>query len=168
MNKCIFLDRDGVINVERGEYTYRIDDFIIEEGVLAQLFLLKQKGFILIIITNQGGVNKGLYTVEDVLSCHKHFQKISNNLIDDFFYSPYHDDFTKSLSRKPNTLMLEKAIYKWNINIEESWMIGDSKRDIDASYKLNIKSVKVGDSIYAKAEQSFESPDQALKFINNL
>lgn len=168
MKKCVFLDRDGVINVERGEYTFKTNDFIIEEGVLEQLLLLKQKGFIFIIITNQGGINKGLYTVEDVFACHKYFQKESNSLIDDFFYSPYHDKYTKSLSRKPNSLMLERAIYKWNVDIELSWMVGDSNRDIDSAINVGLKSIKVGNSIYAKAEQSFESPAQALKFINKL
>lgn len=167
MNKCIFLDRDGVINKERGEYTYEIDDFIIEFGVIEELAKLKSKGYKLIIITNQGGINKGLYSFDDVIKCHHYFQKMSDNVIDDFYYSPYHDDYTKSISRKPDSLMLERAIYKWNIDVANSWMIGDSKRDIECAFKLEIKGIIVNGQ-HAKAEQSFESPAQALKFINNL
>lgn len=168
MRKCIFLDRDGVINVEKGDYTFEIEDFIIEEGVVQELKNLKSKGYLLIVITNQGGINKRIYTSKNVLECHKYFQEISDNVLDDIFHSPYHDDFTKSLSRKPNSLLLEKAIYKWNVDFSESWMVGDSSRDIVAGNKMNLNTLYVGKSINKEAKQSFESSAQALKYINSL
>ena len=169
MNKCIFLDRDGVINKERGEYTYKINDFECVDGVINELKLLKKKGYLLIVITNQGGINKGIYTSKDVLACHQYFQKLSNNVIDDFFYSPYHDDFTKSISRKPNSLMLERAIYKWNINVKKSFMVGDSLRDIEAASKVGIKGLFINNiKSIKKAEKFFQNSAQALNYINKL
>lgn len=144
MNKCVFLDRDGVINVERGDYTWKPEHFILTQNLKSALIKLKAKGFLLIIITNQGGINKGLYTKKDVLNCHNYLQKSCDDCIDDIFISPYHDNFTKSLTRKPNTLMFEKAIYKWNIDINQSWMVGDSERDCIAGEKLGIKSILIG------------------------
>ncbi|MEQ9148920.1 MAG: D,D-heptose 1,7-bisphosphate phosphatase, partial [Cytophagales bacterium] len=60
MNKCVFLDRDGVLNQERGEYTFNVEDFVIIKGVKSALEKLKKSGFLLIVITNQGGIAKGL------------------------------------------------------------------------------------------------------------
>lgn len=168
MNRCIFLDRDGVINRERGEYTYQVLDFEIEKGVIPILQKFKKMGYLLIIITNQGGINKGIYTSQDVYNCHEYFQKSSGDIIDDIFYSPYHDNFTRSLSRKPDSLMLERAIYKWNVNTQQSWMIGDSKRDLLAGKKVNLKSLYIGDSYMKEAEKSFDNSALALQYIMNL
>jgi D-glycero-D-manno-heptose 1,7-bisphosphate phosphatase len=60
--KCVFLDRDGVLNRERGDYTYTLEDFEVLPGVPEALALLKQNGYMLIVVTNQGGIAKGLYT----------------------------------------------------------------------------------------------------------
>ena len=102
MNKAIFLDRDGVLNEERGDYTWRKEDFIVRPDVPEALFLLKEADFLLIVITNQGGINKGIYTAIDVLNCHQILQEKCNFLLDALYYSPYYQDFTQSLSRKPD------------------------------------------------------------------
>jgi D-glycero-D-manno-heptose 1,7-bisphosphate phosphatase len=143
MNKCVFLDRDGVLNQERGEYTFDIEDFIITKGVKTALEKLKKNNFLLIVITNQGGIAKGLYTREHVLDCHNFLQENTGYLLDALYYSPYHPNFTESLSRKPDTLMFERAISKFNIDPLKSWMIGDSDRDIISAEKLNIKGLRV-------------------------
>lgn len=143
MNKCVFLDRDGVLNQERGEYTFDVEDFVIIKGVKSSLEKLKKSGFLLIVITNQGGIAKGLYTKEHVLNCHIFLQEQCNNLLDALYYSPYHPVFTQSISRKPDTLMLERAIAKYDIDISSSWMVGDSDRDILAAEKLGIKGLRV-------------------------
>lgn len=143
MNKCVFLDRDGVLNVERGDYTYRLEDFQIIDGVKEALIILKNAGFYLVIITNQGGIAKGIYSKDDYMKCHDYLMKETNEIIDDMFYSPYHPDFTESLSRKPDSLMLERAIAKYNIDTSKSWMIGDSDRDIEAANKLGVKGIRV-------------------------
>lgn len=144
--KALFLDRDGVINRERGEYTYKIVDFEILPSVLESLQLAQSKGYLLIIITNQGGIAKGIYTHQDVAKVHRYLEEelVKNGInLTDIFYSPHHQDYSKSLDRKPDTLMFEKAMALYNINPKHSFMIGDSQRDIIASEKVGVKGIKI-------------------------
>jgi D-glycero-D-manno-heptose 1,7-bisphosphate phosphatase len=141
--KAIFLDRDGILNVERGEHTWRLDDFILVDGIVDLLSRLKQEGFLLIVITNQSGIAKGMYTRADMWACHEKFQKEAGGLIDDFYYAPGHPDVSESLSRKPDTLMFERAMAKHDIDPELSWMIGDKERDITPAKKLGIRTIRV-------------------------
>lgn len=143
MKKCVFLDRDGVINEERGDYTYRLTDFKIIEGVLESIDLLSKNDFRIIVITNQAGISKGIYTREQMQDCHQYLLKMAP-AIDHIYYAPYHHSITESLLRKPDTLMLEKAIAKYNIDPSESWLLGDAERDIQAGKSMGIKTIKVG------------------------
>ena len=146
MKKAVFLDRDGVINFERGHYTVKVSDFIINDGIGEAVKLLKDNGFGVIIISNQGGIAKGLYSHDDVLDMHlklcEYLFEYGTN-IDDFFYCPHHDSISQCLCRKPNTLLFEKAMAIYNINIDNSYMIGDSERDIIAAQKCGIKAIKI-------------------------
>ena len=143
--KCVFLDRDGVLNRERGDYTYLLDEFEILPRVYEALALLKKNGYLLIVITNQGGIAKSLYSKNDVMACHQKLQQGCENLIDAIYYAPSHPNYSESLSRKPDSLMLERAIAKYDINVNYSWMIGDSLRDLEAAEKVGVKSILVGD-----------------------
>jgi D-glycero-D-manno-heptose 1,7-bisphosphate phosphatase len=144
MAKCIFLDRDGVLNEDRTDYVYRVEDFIIPDGVVEGLRRLKEAGYLLIVVTNQAGIAKGLYTRDDVMRCHNYLQEQCGNLIDDIYYSPHHPDFdTRSLTRKPDSLLLEKAIAKYNIDVDQSWMIGDAPRDMHAGKRVGVRTVQV-------------------------
>lgn len=142
-NKCIFLDRDGVLNLDRNTYTYRIEDFVILPGVAQSLAQLKEAGFLLIVITNQAGIAKGLYTPKDMQKCHDYLQSNVDHNIDAFYYAPYHPTITESLSRKPDSLMFEKAIARFNISAADSWMIGDQERDIEPAKKLGIRTLRI-------------------------
>jgi D-glycero-D-manno-heptose 1,7-bisphosphate phosphatase len=144
MNKCVFLDRDGVLNVERGNYTHTLQDFKIIEGVKEALWILKEKGYLLIIITNQAGISKGLYTEEALKICHDYLQKEVDNVIDALYFCPYHPDQTHSIARKPASLMFEKAIAKFKIAPLASYMVGDKVRDLIPAMKLGIKTIMVG------------------------
>jgi D-glycero-D-manno-heptose 1,7-bisphosphate phosphatase len=125
-NKCIFLDRDGVLNEDRTDYVYRIADFIIPADVPEALRRFKEAGYLLIIITNQAGIAKGIYSRKDVMTCHSYLQEHCDHLIDDIYFCPHHPDYTsRSLTRKPESLLLEKAMAKYNIDPTQSWMIGD-------------------------------------------
>lgn len=141
MNKCVFLDRDGVINIDCVDYTYKVEDFKIIDGVREALKILKENGFLLIVITNQSGIIKGIYSHEDVKKCHRYLQDETNHRIDAFYYSPYHEKYTASLSRKPGTLMFERAIAKFDIDPASSWMIGDKERDLQPARQLGIKTI---------------------------
>lgn len=147
--KCVFLDRDGVLNRERGEYTYKLDEFEVLPGVPEALRLLKQNGYLLIVVTNQGGIAKKLYRKADVKACHNKLQDCCDSLIDAIYYAPGHPNFSESLSRKPDSLMLERAMAKYNIDPAQSWMVGDSLRDIEAADKVGVKSILVGDKYNA-------------------
>ena len=145
--KCVFLDRDGVLNVDNPNYTYRVEDFKIIPGVVDALAVLKKSGFLLIVVTNQSGIAKGIYTQTQVEECHNYFQKECSSLIDHFYFSPYHRTVTESLSTKPGTLMFEKAIARFDINIQASWMIGDRGRDIVPARLLGIRTIQIGDEV---------------------
>lgn len=142
--KCVFLDRDGVLNVERGDYTYLPEDFIIEEKVPEALALLKQQGYLLIVVTNQGGLAKGLFTRAQMQACHQKLQQNCNNLINAIYYAPAHPAISASLARKPDSLMLEKAIARFNIIPEKSWLVGDQLRDVQAAEKVKVRGILVG------------------------
>jgi D-glycero-D-manno-heptose 1,7-bisphosphate phosphatase len=141
-NKAIFLDRDGVINYERGEYTFHLSDFKIIEGVLESLKNWSEKGYLIIIISNQGGIGKGLYSTKEVQTIN-HFLigEFSKNEISlaDFYYCPHHPDFTGNcICRKPESVLFEKALAKFDIDPLKSFMIGDKPRDIIPAEKLGI------------------------------
>ncbi|MFN8438237.1 MAG: HAD family hydrolase [Cytophagales bacterium] len=145
MNKAIFLDRDGVLNKDYVDYVWTPEKFEILPGVVEGLQLLKDAGYLLIVITNQSGIAKGIYTHEDVDITHTYFQGLCNNAITEFFYSPYHESKTASLSRKPNSFMLERAIAKYNVDIRQSYMIGDKDRDTKPARTIGLRSIAVDD-----------------------
>jgi D-glycero-D-manno-heptose 1,7-bisphosphate phosphatase len=141
MNNIIFLDRDGVINIERGEYTYKIEDFIFVDTIFNNLKRLQKQGFQFIIITNQGGISRGVYNKKDVFTVHQYmveeFKRQGVNILD-IYFCPHHDTVEKCLCRKPLPLMIEKAIAKHKVNKNRSFLIGDNKRDITAAQKAGI------------------------------
>jgi D-glycero-D-manno-heptose 1,7-bisphosphate phosphatase len=146
-NKTIFLDRDGVINDNSvAYYVYKTEDFIINPGVIKSLKLFQSKGYQLIVITNQGGIAKKQYDNQDVELLNEH---LKNELhkegikLKDIFHCPHHSDISKCLCRKPGSLLFEKAIAKYHVDISASFMIGDSERDIVASEKVGVKGIKV-------------------------
>jgi D-glycero-D-manno-heptose 1,7-bisphosphate phosphatase len=143
-NKCIFLDRDGVLNEDRADYVYRVADFIIPVGVPEALRRFKEAGYLLIIITNQAGIAKGIYSRDDVMTCHSYLQECCGHLIDDIYFCPHHPDYTsQSLTRKPESLLLEKAMAKHNIDPTRSWMIGDRLRDVEAGHRAGVKTLHI-------------------------
>ena len=142
-NKCIFLDRDGVINRDRVNYAYRLEDFEILHGVPEALLKLKKAGYLLVVITNQSGIAKGIYSRQQMQECHDYMEEQFGFAMDEIYYAPYHPSVTESLTRKPGSLMFEKAIAKFDIDIEKSWMIGDKERDLIPAGKLGIESILI-------------------------
>ncbi len=141
--KCVFLDRDGVLNEDPvNYYLHRPEDMKIPEGVIEGLRRIKEAGYLLIVITNQAGIAKGLYTRQDVRRVHDHFQSLCGHLLDDIYFCPHHPDYTtNSLLRKPDSLMIEKAMAKYGINPAISWMVGDSERDVQAGQKAGVNTI---------------------------
>ena len=159
MNKCIFLDRDGVLNVERGDYTFHPEDFIIPDGVPEAIERIKAAGYLAIVVTNQAGISKELYTRKQMNICHDILLKKTANLIDKIYYSPYHPSFSESLTRKPETLMLEKAIAKYNIDPSQSWLIGDRARDIECGQRMGLKTILITNNQLDQCQPDFVAED---------
>lgn len=146
MNKAVFLDRDGIINKEIGDYVYSKVDFIINEGVHEALSFWKKEGYLLIVITNQGGIAKKLYTHETVNELHEILKadlSRSGIVLDAIYYSPHHPETGNSLSRKPGSLMIERALAKFNIDPKQSFMIGDRMRDVEAAEGAGVRGILV-------------------------
>ena len=145
-NKCVFLDRDGVINEERGEYTYRVEDFRLLPGAAKAIRLLKSAGYLLVVITNQSGISRGIYTREQMRACHEVLLRATGPAIDHIYYCPYHPDISESLCRKPDTLMIEKACAKFDIDLSRSWLAGDRDRDMECGVSMGLKTILIGDA----------------------
>lgn len=144
--KAVFLDRDGVLNKEVGDYIKKLPDFEILPHVFEGLKLLKDKGFLLIVITNQGGIAKGEYSRETLFSMHSFMEselsKQGINL-DAIYYCPHHPISSNCLCRKPESILVEKAIAKYEIDPSQSWFIGDKQRDIDCGNKAGVKGILI-------------------------
>jgi D-glycero-D-manno-heptose 1,7-bisphosphate phosphatase len=153
--KCVFLDRDGVLNEDDVNYSYRVARFRILPGVPEALYRLKDAGYRLVVVTNQSGIAQHLYTRRQMELCHIFLQEACDHVIDHFYFSPYHPSVTASLSRKPGTLMFEKAIARFRINVANSWMVGDRGRDIIPARVLGLRTIQVGDGIEKENKADF-------------
>ncbi len=141
------MDRDGVLNVDRVDYVYRMEEFIIPPGVGEALRALKDAGYLLIVITNQSGIAKGIYKREDVYLIHNAIQEGTGVELDDIYFCPYHEKFdSHSLTRKPGSLMIEKAAAKYEVDMDASWMVGDHERDITAGTRAGLRTIRLAPS----------------------
>ncbi|MBR8535959.1 HAD family hydrolase [Carboxylicivirga sediminis] len=141
--KAVFIDRDGVINNDEGHYyIYKVKDFKLNKGIIEGLKLLQNAGYKLFVITNQGGVAKGKYTEDDVEMVHGHFLQLmfDNDIrITDIYYCPHHDSVELCDCRKPQPGMIIQAIEEHQIDKTQSYLIGDSERDIEAGNAAGLK-----------------------------
>lgn len=146
LRPCLFLDRDGVINHDPGDYTKNLSEFRILPTVMPALQMASDAGFEIILITNQGGIAKGLYSHEDVAAIHSFLREQcekNGTPVLDIFYSPHHPSTGHSLSRKPGSLMVERACAKHQLDPEKSWMVGDKQRDLDAAAPIGVRGVLI-------------------------
>lgn len=142
MNRAVFLDRDGVLNHDPGDYTCSLEEFEVLPEVISNLKLLNAAGWKLIVITNQGGIAKGRYNAREVQAMHDYLQGLcilEGFRIDDFYFCPHHPDFSACLCRKPGSLMIEKALAKHQLSAALSVMIGDKERDIIAAAGAGVR-----------------------------
>lgn len=147
MHKAVFIDRDGVINNDTNHYyIYQPQHFELNHGVIEALSRWQKKGFLLIVISNQGGISKGIYKKADVERVH---QKLTDLLekegitLHEIYYCPHHDKHEKCLCRKPSGLMIEKALARFSVDASQSYMVGDSHRDIEAARNAGVKGIKI-------------------------
>ncbi|MFW9877981.1 MAG: D-glycero-beta-D-manno-heptose 1,7-bisphosphate 7-phosphatase [Candidatus Thorarchaeota archaeon] len=166
--KAIFLDRDGVINKEVS-YLSNPENFKFIKGSIEALKILKNKGFLLIIITNQAGIARGFFTKETLEVIHNKMKKIlkqKNVQLDDIYYCPHHPDFTGPCNcRKPNPGMILEAQLNYNIDLNNSYMVGDTLNDIETGKAAKCKTVLVLTGYGKKEQKKISSiiPDMIFK-----
>ncbi|HEV7700417.1 MAG TPA: HAD family hydrolase, partial [Pyrinomonadaceae bacterium] len=138
---AIFLDRDGTL-VEEVNYLHRPEDMRVFPFTATALNVLKEAGFLLIVVTNQSGIGRNIYTVEDMNSVHAAFQAEIEGVIDGFYYCP-HLPCDGCACRKPALKMIEDAVNDLKIDLENSWMVGDKKIDMEAGQNAGVKTALV-------------------------
>ena len=146
--KTVFVDRDGVINQERKNYVKSISELDIYPNVAKNIKLLKDKGFLVVVITNQSAVNRGIVTNEIIDQIHNSIQdhlKQHGTFLDGFYYCPHKPDENCNC-RKPKSGLLQQAILELNIDLNSSWMIGDNDSDIEAATYIGCKAIKISDN----------------------
>jgi D,D-heptose 1,7-bisphosphate phosphatase len=174
---AIFLDRDGVINTEVN-YLTNPDDFEFIDGSIKALKILKKKGYLLIVITNQAGIARGYFSEMTLNKIHDKMMKIlqkNNIFLDDIFYCPHHPDFTGACNcRKPSPGLILQAMKKYNIDLEKSYMIGDTLNDIATGKNVPCKTVLVLTGYGKEAQKKISNikPDKIylnlLEFAKNI
>ena len=142
MKKVVFFDRDGTLIIDK---IYLNDPEAIEylPGVFEGMKLLKEKGYEFIVVTNQSGVPRGLVELDNLHQIHKNiredFAKEDIEILD-FYYAPYLVESNHHM-RKPNPGMLEEGIKNFDVDISQSWMVGDRMTDVEAGHRAGMKSV---------------------------
>lgn len=146
LKKALFLDRDGIINYDYG-YVYKKEKIHFCEGIFEITKFFSERNFLVIVITNQSGIARGLFSEKEFLELMKwlvgEFRK-KGSILDKYYYCPYHKDGTiekykkDSFMRKPNPGMILKAIKDLNIDCEKSFFIGDNITDILAAERSSV------------------------------
>lgn len=165
MNKCVFLDRDGVINKDYVDYVYSAQKLEILPGVVESLQALKAAGYLLIVITNQSGIAQGVYTREQMHETHRLIQEACGGVIDHIYFAPWHPRVSNSLTRKPGSLMFERAIARHKVNVAQSWMVGDKDRDLIPAKKVGLKTIQVDHADSPRADFNARDLQDCLRII---
>lgn len=170
MKKAVFLDRDGTINVEK-EYVYRIEDFEYTEGAIEALLLLRSFDYQLVIITNQSGIARGYYTEED-------FRILNNWMLSDLkkrgieisgvYYCPHHpegkirDYAVRCACRKPETELFKQAQEELQIEMKDSYAIGDKIRDLSICKESDVKGILLDEAMYGISHIKLDDSDRMI------
>lgn len=152
MDRVIFLDRDGTLN-EEVHYLHRKEDLKLLDGVPQAICMLRERGYKIVVVTNQAGVARGYYSEADVKKLHDYMNEKLRPWgaeIDRFFYCPHHPEYgigsykIKCRCRKPGTGMFEMAEQYFEVDKAHSWMIGDKLIDIKAGRNYGVHTILVG------------------------
>ena len=167
MKKALFLDRDGIINIDHG-YVSRIEDFEFSESIFALLHLFQKEGYLIFIVTNQSGIGRGYYSEED-------FQTLTLWMLESFkthgitvteIYHCPHTPEAKCQCRKPATGMIKNTIKQYNIDLTTSWMIGDKQSDIDFAKCAGIQhTIAIGNHDIKYSNYFFNSIASCAEFL---
>lgn len=146
-NRVAFLDRDGILNVDKG-YLYKIEELEWMPNAIMAVKLLCSLNYKVVVVTNQSGIARGYYTVEDMEKLHRYMaQEIAKagGKISHFYYCPHYKEgivpeyAVECNCRKPKPGMILQGIRDFNANLDESFVIGDSRKDVDAATAAGLK-----------------------------
>ncbi len=164
MKRAVFLDRDGVINERiKDGYVTDWEEFQFLPGVKEAIESLKREGFLIIIITNQRGIARGLMTEEDLREIHRRMQEeLGEGNIDAIYFCP-HDEDEECECRKPKPGLFLTAQRKFKIDFNSSYIIGDSESDMEAGETLGLKRIFIG------RDDDYRGPGkETISFVPNL
>lgn len=158
---AVFLDRDGTVNVEKN-YLHKIADWQWIDGAEDAIKRLKDAGYLVVIVSNQAGIARGMYSAEDVNLLHEfvnaELEKIGAK-IDAFYFCPHHPEITGECDcRKPSPRMLLQATRDLGIDPTKSWMVGDKKIDVEAGIAANVLPIMVRTGYGSEEEKLLSSP----------
>jgi D-glycero-D-manno-heptose 1,7-bisphosphate phosphatase len=166
VNKALFHDRDGVVNVEKN-YLHKIEDFELMEGILDVCRAYAERGYLIIIVTNQSGISRGYYTEEDFGRLSEWMVEYFNALgitITHIYHCPHHESIDGVCEcRKPSPGMFLEARKEYDLDMSASVMIGDNERDIEASLKAG-----VGKNILLTSETATSQADRIIHSLREL
>ena len=165
--KALFLDRDGVINIDHG-YISKIDDFEFTEGIFPLLHLFIKQNYLLFIVTNQSGIGRGYYNSDDfeTLTAYmlREFKK-QNIAIEAVMHCP-HAPEEKCTCRKPATGMVDEIVNMHTIDLKHSWLIGDKQSDIDLAHNAHIgNTIAIGSRDIKDSDYHFETIAQCKEYL---
>ncbi|MDP3465050.1 MAG: D-glycero-beta-D-manno-heptose 1,7-bisphosphate 7-phosphatase [Sulfuricurvum sp.] len=167
MNKALFLDRDGVVNIEKN-YLHKIEEFELVEGIVEVCRAYQESGYLIIIVTNQSGISRGYYSEEDfaILSewMVEHFKTLGIT-ITHIYHCPHHESIDGVCEcRKPESGMFLSAQREHNLDMASSVMIGDNERDIEAALRAEVgmNILLSTDAIHSRANRIIHSLQEIL------
>lgn len=165
--RAVFLDRDGTINFNEPGYVHKIKDFRFIPGVISALKKLSQTDYKLIIVTNQSGIGRGLFTEKDLKTLHQwmlgRFKK-EKIRIDKIYYCP-HVNEDRCACRKPKIGMLESAVKDFGVNLSKSWIVGDSDRETQMGKEANLRTIFLGSKSLIKPHYRVGNLAEAVEII---
>lgn len=140
-SKTVFIDRDGTL-IEEVNYLSRLEDLRFFSFTDEAIRLLKQNGFLIVVVTNQSGIGRRLFEEAAMHEIHEKIQTDLSEKLDGFYFCP-HLPTEGCLCRKPNLGMIEAACAALPIDLENSWIIGDKALDIETGFNAGIKTALV-------------------------
>ena len=169
--KLIILDRDGVINEDRDDYVKSADECIPIQGSIDAIVRLNKAGFTVVIATNQAGLAKGKFELEDLEAMHEKITGLveeNGGEIGAIFYCPHHPD-ENCKCRKPKPGMLDAIEAEFNTSVEGSYFIGDSLRDLQAALQKGCKPglVKTGNGVRTLAQLAIPSMQTTTPLVTH-
>lgn len=176
-SKAVFLDRDGVLNHDSG-YVFRSADLKILPGVPEALRALKDAGYLLLVVTNQSGIARGMFSEADVAVFHDHLRaeimRQGGPDFDGIYTCPHHPDGNDPQyaitcqCRKPQPGLIQNAARDFNVDLGSSWMIGDKDSDASAARAAGVRAILIRSKKYQQTDnlaQSVTDITQAVRLI---